>query len=51
MTLEISKLPKDQLKKMVKDVEDVLNYNYDLLFYKRKNLAKSLKESIIEVWE
>lgn len=51
MTLEISKLSKDRLKKMVKDVEDVLNYNYDLLFYKRKNLAKSLKESIIEVWE
>jgi len=49
--LEISKKPLDELKEMVKKVEYNLNYNYDVLFFKRKNLAKSLKESIIELWE
>ena len=51
MVLEISKKPLDELKEMVKKVEYNLNYNYDVLFFKRKNLAKSLKESIIELWE
>ena len=51
MVLEISKKPLTELKEMVKKVEYNLNYNYDMLFFKRKNLAKSLKESIIEVWE